>query len=245
MIICILIQVINTKKSIHNFFFDLLPNLYIAFVFEPWSLRNSYPLWSNCSIFIKNTVSFMNFYPNTIFSLTYYIISENRNKMREYWNISSMSKPKTKMNSLQKCGASHKRSGNLVTCVTDWLNRVTLTCWQSLYGPTWCKESSRLMSIDPLLVALSFHISHHHCFFLIKLTTGVNFLCFNYRRFQSACGDFIPPFTVIQLQGTRQCTFWVDCSTESHLSSGKVINVISSWKSLKDLQRFPKINKIH
>ena len=68
--------------------------------------------------------------------------------------------------------------------------RVTLTRWQSLYGPTGCRESSRLMSIDLLLVALSFHINHHHWFFLIKFTAGVNFLCFNYRSFQSACGDF-------------------------------------------------------
>ena len=182
MIICIFIQVINTKKSIHNFF-DLLFNPYFAFVFEPWSLRNSYPLWSNCSIFIKNTVSFMNFYPNTIFSLTYYVISENRNKMKECWNISSMSKLKTKTNSLQKCDASHKRSHTFVTCVNDELNRVTLTCWQSLYGPTGCRESSRLMSIDPLLVALSFHINHHHWFFLIEFTAGLNFLCFNYSNF--------------------------------------------------------------
>ena len=41
MIICIFIQVINTKKSIHNFFFDVFFNPYFAFVFEPWSLRNS------------------------------------------------------------------------------------------------------------------------------------------------------------------------------------------------------------
>ena len=165
-------------------------NSYFAFVLEPWSLHNSYPLWSNCSIFIKNTVSFMNFYPNTIFSLTYYVISENRNKMKECWNISLMSKLKTKTNSLQKSGASHKRSHTLVTCVTDKLSRVTLTCRQSLYGPTGCRESSRLMSINLLLVALSFHINHHHWFFLIKFTAGVNFLCFNYRSFQSACGDF-------------------------------------------------------
>ena len=132
----------------------------------------------------------MNFYPNSIFSLTYYVIFENRNKMKECWNISLMSKLKTKTNSLQKCGTSHKRSHTLVICVTDELSRVTLTCWQSLYGPTGCRESSRLMSIDLLLVALSFHINHHHSFFLIKFTAEVNFLCFNYRSFQSAWGDF-------------------------------------------------------
>ena len=132
----------------------------------------------------------MNFYPNTIFSLTYYVISENRNKMKECWNISSMSKLKIKTNSLQKCGASHKRSHTLVTCVTDGLSKGTLTCWQSIYGPTGCRESCRLMSINLLLVALSFHINHHHWFFLIKFTAGVNFLCFNYRSFRSACGDF-------------------------------------------------------
>ena len=131
----------------------------------------------------------MNFYPNTIFYLTYYIVSENRNKMKECWNISSTSKPKTKTNSLQKCWANHKRSHTLVTCVANELSRVTLTCWQSLYGLTGCRGSSRLMSIDPLLVVLSFHISHHHWFFLIK-SAGVNFLCFNYRGLQSACGDF-------------------------------------------------------
>ena len=101
-----------------------------------------------------------------------------------------MSKLKTKTNSLQKCGTSHKRSHTLVTCVTDGLSRVTLTRWQNLYGPTVCRESPRLMSIDSLLVALSFHINHHHWFFLIKFTAGVNFLCFNYRSFQSACGNF-------------------------------------------------------
>ena len=105
-------------------------------------------------------------------------------------NISSMSKLKTKKNRLQKCGASHKRSHTLVTCVTDGLCRVTLTYWQSLCGPTGSRESSRLMRIDPLLVVLSFHLSLHHWFFLIKFTASVNFLCFNYRRFQSACGDF-------------------------------------------------------
>ena len=132
----------------------------------------------------------MNFYPNTIFSLTYYVISENRNKMKECWNISSMSKLKTKMNRLQECWASQKRSHTLVTCVADGLSKGTITRWQSIYGPTGCRESSRLMSIDLLLVALSFHINHHHWLFLIKFTAGVNFLCFNYRSFWSACGDF-------------------------------------------------------
>ena len=80
MIICIFIQVINTKKSMHNFL-DLLYNPHFAFLFEPLSLHNSYSLWSNCSIFMKNTVSLMNFYPSSVFYLTYYIISENRNKM--------------------------------------------------------------------------------------------------------------------------------------------------------------------
>ena len=105
-------------------------------------------------------------------------------------NISSMSKLKAKKKRLQKCGTSHKRSHNFVTCVTDGLYRVTLTNWQSLYGPTGSRESSRLMRIDPLLVVLSFHISLHHWFFLIKFTASVNFLCFNYRSFQSVCGDF-------------------------------------------------------
>ena len=131
----------------------------------------------------------MNFYLNTIFSLTYKI-SENRNKMKECWNFSSKSKLKTKTNSFQKCGASHKRSLILVTCVNDELNRVTLTCWQSPYGPTGCRESFRLMTINPLLVALSFHINHHHWFFLVKFTAGIDFLCFNCRSFQSACGGF-------------------------------------------------------
>ena len=84
-----------------------------------------------------------------------------------------MSKPKTKTNSLQKCGTSHKRSHILVTCVIDGLSRVTLTCCQSLCGPTECRESPRLMRIDPLLVALSSHINHHHWFFLIEFTAGV------------------------------------------------------------------------
>ena len=101
-----------------------------------------------------------------------------------------MNKLKTKTNSLQKGGTSHKRSHTLVTCVIDGLNRVPLTCRQSVYGPTECRESPRLISINPLLVALSFHINHHHWFFLIKFTAGVDFLCFNYRSFQSACGGF-------------------------------------------------------
>ena len=101
-----------------------------------------------------------------------------------------MSKLKTKTNSFQKCGTSHKRLHTHVTCITDVLSRVTLTRWQSLYGPTGCRDSPSLMSIDPLLVALSFHINHHHWFFLIEFTAGVNLLCLNYWSFQSACGDF-------------------------------------------------------
>ena len=73
-----------------------------------------------------------------------------------------MSKLKTKTNSLQKGGTSHKRSHTLVTCVTDGLNRVTLTCRQSVCEPTECRESPRLMSINPQLVAQSFHINQHH-----------------------------------------------------------------------------------
>ena len=36
-----------------------------------------------------------------------------------------------------------------------------------------CRRSPRLMSINPLLVALSFHNNHHHWFFLIEFTAGV------------------------------------------------------------------------
>ena len=36
-----------------------------------------------------------------------------------------------------------------------------------------CRRSPRLMSINPLLVALSFHNNHHHWFFLIECTAGV------------------------------------------------------------------------
>ena len=141
----------------------------------------------------------MNFYPNTILSLTYHIISEKWNKMKECWNISSKSKLKTKTNSLQKCGASHKRSHTLVACVNDGLNRVTLTCWQSLYESTGCRESSRLMSINPVLVALSFRINRHHWFFLIKLVCW----CTLSMIFNLLVMVFIPPFIVIQLQATR------------------------------------------
>ena len=141
--------------------------------------------------------------------------------MKECWNISSKSKLKTITNSLQKCGASHKRSLTLVTCVNEgkWPLRFTLTCWKSLYGPTGCRESSRLMSIDPLLVALSFHINNHHWFFLIKFTAGVDFLCFNYRSFQSACGGF-------------------HSSIYSHTTSSNQVVHFSSWlfywKSLQE-----------
>ena len=102
---------------------------------------------------LSKIVSFMNFYPNIIFSLTYYIIPENRNKMKECQNISSVCKLKAETNSLQKCGATHKRSHTLVTFVTDGLSRVTLTWWPGLYWPTGCREFTRLMSINPLLVA--------------------------------------------------------------------------------------------
>ena len=123
--------------------------------------------------------------------------------------------------------------------------RVTLTRWQNLYGPTGCRESSRLMSIDLLLVVLSFHINHHHWFFLIKFTAGVNLVYVLITEvFDLLVVIFIPPFTVIQLKQPGSVFFELIVLLKvTYLQ--EVSNVIPSWKSLKDLWGFSKIIKIH
>ena len=100
-----------------------------------------------------------------------------------------MSTLKTKMNSLQNCGASHKMSHTLVTCVTDGLKRVTLMCWQSLWA-YWMQGVFQVNENRSPTCCPVFPHQPPPMILLDRIYCWCKLSMFNYRSFQSACGDF-------------------------------------------------------